>query len=586
MFVSIRQNHFHLLFLFICYLHLSVIATPCKKGFYKGIDNNCRPCPAGTYNDVLGAQGIDVCLPCPIGTFSRREAAISRSQCRPCAKGSSSPLGATRCKSCPPGTFISPHSNKCVKCSNMSIAPDANSLECIRCARDNNTVANKARTKCVKCLRGTGAEIYDGKCKKCRNGTFNDGTFSFCRACPPGTTTNGEGTGCKDCPSGTAKISFSGRCGKCPKGQNIGAIGSFECIKPGEECGSNMFRTPTGACKFCQPGERLNPKLKKCVKCRRNSASAGGLSTKCKRCDKGTVTSADGSRCVCPIGWTAYPDGSCRKCPAGRFVENHSTTQSDDAIDSTSCNECPDGTFSTGGADACEVCPDGFEPNRMKTDCQPCPAGLRSFVFSNDIFSTSRCVDPKTNCPPGEDRGFEFSSNGELAGCGPKKCPNNTERDLVLGQVKCVSCPIGSFYRRSEFSTSGLPGYCISCPKELGLPDRSGCSECPVQDLLTLPNQLGSICGCRSNQFGDSFLLNGSCVEYCPDGQEGIYAEPFRSDRCEKCAPGTAREMFDNSRCRVCLKGFFADRPGRKKCRACPDGETTISTGSTSCVSL
>lgn len=570
-------------------LLLSVSAAPCEKGFYNGADGKCTPCPAGTYNDVTGAQGIDVCLPCPGGTFSSKAAAISRTQCISCPKDSNSPPGATKCTTCPPGSFIRSSDNKCVNCNINEIAPDANSVECTTCYFEVNAVANMARTKCVKCPPGSQPAIqHPGRCVKCRIGSFNDGTYPQCQDCPPGTAGNVDRiSGCEECPSGTANFHYRSMCRRCPKGQNVGAIGSTTCLEPGEECFNDDFKTRTGACKSCMGGERLDSKLKICVKCSKGTVSPGGSSTTCERCDKVSIPSEGGLQCECPTGWTYYPDGSCRECPAGRHVEDHLLTF-DDHDKSKSCNECPDGTFSTGGVEgACKICPDGFEPNSGKTGCQPCAAGLRTYVFS-DLYSTSRCVDPKTNCPPGEDR-VSVGNDNRLFECGPKICPKSTDEDHPVGQKKCLSCPIGSFLRTpSDGDSFESTAYCVRCPKGLGLPGCSGCEKCPGnQSLLTLPNQLGSICGCRTNMFFSSFLSRGTCVNSCPDGQRGVLGDSFSTDRCEECPLGTARRSSDISfDCQECPKGFFAGKAGQAACQKCPDGETTVSKGSTSCVSL
>lgn len=582
----INLFHSQIYVMLFCCIILPALATPCKKGFYRGQNMKCKPCPAGTYSNLEGAQGLDVCMECPSGTVGRKQAATSISVCEPCPKGTSSHPGSmqyNQCKSCPPGTFIRYHDRKCIKCSDnpISVAPNSNSIRCISCPDD--TAANIAKTKCIKCPPGS--EYRDGKCKLCEKGSYNDGTASYCSYCLAGSSTNKDGTGCDRCPSGTFNGIVGGICKKCPKGQNIGAIGAESCMKPGTKCEPGEFRTDEGICRACIYGERFDQKLRNCVKCEKYAVSEGGFTTVCKVCSKDSVPSADRNRCVCPLGWTPYRNESCRECPAGRFVQSHSTIGSQEFHDTQSCNECPGGTYSTRGTvDKCEICPDGFEPDKNKTGCIPCAPGLRSYVFTGNSFSSSRCVDPKTNCPPGEERVEQF--NDVLSKCGPRKCPKNTVKTYSLGQKLCVSCPIGTFFRFSEVSFD-YPGYCVRCPKGLALSDSSGCKECPGKQTLTLPNQLGSFCGCKSDFYQDSILSRGSCTISCPGGEEQVFGGVFTSDKCEKCRPGTAREPYEEyNECFDCEIGFFTAKPGQRKCKQCPDGLNTTSPGSTACVAV
>lgn len=595
-------NGWIFLFFLSCIL-LSVSAATCEKGYYKSCGGGCEICPAGTYNDVSGAQGLDACSKCPRNTISR-PGSVSRSQCKACPKGSSSHPGGAKCVSCPRGSYNNNNFN-CEKCDYNTIAPGTDALECTEC--EGNTVHNKPRTKCVQCGPGSNVVEVDSrfpfyKCKRCKAGYYNDGSFRECKPCREGTTSNREKTKCEDCPSGTANPNLHRSCIRCRKGKNLGVVGSGRCIFPGAECPARWFKTSKGACIICYPNERVDPKLGKCVPCENNSISQGGNNTKCEPCPKGSVPDFiepyffgfEKNRCICQSGWSLYPDGSCRYCPAGRYVSFHKIFSGDDPETADSCIECPDGTFSTGGQVYCEICPDGFEPNTEKTGCKPCPSGLRSFVLGEEgSEQRSRCVDPRTNCPPGEFRNVRSCYDGEEDfNCGPKTCPKNTTASFRLGQKKCISCPIGSFYY-DVYNGDDFFGYCTRCPKGLARPDRPGCEKCPRNlKRLTSPNQLGSYCGCVGTVFLDSILSNGRCIFDCKDGEETRGSGfPYKSRTCEKCLPGTAFE-FDpyfnplKRGCDPCDLGYFADKPGQTNCQRCPDGETTLSTGSTSCVPL
>jgi hypothetical protein len=70
---------------------------PCSPGTYFYF-NECRTCPAGTYQPNYGASS---CLECPEGTSSYRHGVDSLQQCSPCPKGYFAPeTGSEECLSC------------------------------------------------------------------------------------------------------------------------------------------------------------------------------------------------------------------------------------------------------------------------------------------------------------------------------------------------------------------------------------------------------------------------------------------------------------------------------------------------------
>merc|ERR1719353_1577876 len=65
-------------------------------------NNDCAPCPAGSFRAEEGLISADQCQPCPTNTFS---AALGAMSCTPCSEGTTSGSGAVECAA-PPAEVV------------------------------------------------------------------------------------------------------------------------------------------------------------------------------------------------------------------------------------------------------------------------------------------------------------------------------------------------------------------------------------------------------------------------------------------------------------------------------------------------
>ena len=58
---------------------LWIILTVCEKGYYRdSLNNECKPCPIGTYSDIVN---IESCITCPEGFTTIQEGSTVQLQC-------------------------------------------------------------------------------------------------------------------------------------------------------------------------------------------------------------------------------------------------------------------------------------------------------------------------------------------------------------------------------------------------------------------------------------------------------------------------------------------------------------------------
>lgn len=73
------------------------ICELCEFGTYNPSkrSSTCLPCPAGTFNNILGATNVYQCTPCPYGTYSDQGSSI----CTQCSKDTTCFIGSTKSNS-------------------------------------------------------------------------------------------------------------------------------------------------------------------------------------------------------------------------------------------------------------------------------------------------------------------------------------------------------------------------------------------------------------------------------------------------------------------------------------------------------
>lgn len=594
----------------------------CSKGTYgdQRKATSCKPCPKGTFGALTGLQGVDTCEPCPPGTLGTVAGASSQSACKPCPKGKSSVPGALTCIACKPGSFIStsvenpadPASriSKCFPCTFENFSDKANSLMCQRCK--TGTMPNKAHTACQKCPPGSGPTIsrshveFGLSCELCYEGTFGVGGTRLCERCPDGFQPNRRrgADKCELCPPGTASESFaSPYCRPCKNGGNKNVTGGTLCVPPHTPCPPKYFFNSRGACQTCKKGERCDVAKKTCVSCGDDAESEGGISKKCTRCPANNVGSPDG--CVCSPGRELLPDGSCRLCAAGTFqLYSYDSLGSVPTSDLYSvCEDCPFGSFSLPGSTECSVCPTGKVVKKDRSGCEECPKGTKGRArdgYDGTVWDIMQfiCVDPRTNCPPEQERvvlskRLTVIALEEMAQrCQAKSCPSGTNEgfwehyiagEVVLQMTRfCESCPPGEAFNK-KYSE------CTGCGDGISQGGTTKCKKCP-KGLFQSAN--GRDCKCTTSDGISRGLVNGKCQE-CPAGSRGA-ANRFRRDQfpdldfdfsgCVPCAPGFIQEEKGEDFCRRCPAGTFTSKPGSVRCNKCPPGSISFGRGDSSCV--
>lgn len=252
----------------------------------------------------------------------------------------------------------------------------------------------------AKCPAGT--EPNTGAlCTPCRNFQVSKQPASECVSCPVGFIGNKRSgaTRCVPCPVRTFREAGSSTCEKCEARENRFIRGAASCQRDETPCASNFFRTRIGTREQCTREERYDRRMNKCVACRPNESTLGGLSTNCTRCPRGAVGSTEG--CVCGPGWELGTNGKCQPCKPG------TARLASDLLDpfEAFCAPCEGANFiETRGAvaprpgmESCTLCPPGTrQDDEGQTKCNRLKC-TKNLVLN---FEKSACVDPATNCPP------------------------------------------------------------------------------------------------------------------------------------------------------------------------------------------
>ena len=243
-------------------------------------------------------------------------------------------------------------------------------------------------------------------------------------------------------------------------------------------------------------------------------------------CQPGFKCAATGVSVPCELGkYLPNDGGDCTSCPAGKacptIMQNH-------------MHDCPEGTYSLGGATYCEVCPGGHEcqgRNSRKScgigyfsrpgseSCTKCPAGYYC-PYNNAPHALP--------CPPGS-----FSGEGKAV-C--EVCPQGTACGSRIKQESCAS---------KQLALKGSH-VCLECPG--GLSCTGGASApCPVGEYAVASNSTCKPCP------------EGS---YCPNGM--TYPIP--------CPPGHYGDVIRLQLCKVCALGQYSIE-GSEICTDCPAGK-------------
>lgn len=556
----------------------------CPPGTYQNATDatSCLPCPRGHYFPYRGGQSIVVCRACPENTFLDKTGATSQNECKRCPKGTSSPAGSFGCLTCPKGKFVAlcrpaQSDNDCtgdgIPLFGVCVVSDfctfdttftPQELLCAPCNLQECECQGGFFTKkglCRTCPAGT---TSNGQaCEPCRNFQISKRATFDCENCPAGSQGNKRSgaTTCVKCPPKTFKATGAA-CKKCKTNENSIVVGAESCQRDETPCASNFFRTRIGTCEQCTREERYDRRMNKCVPCRPNETSLGGVSTKCTACPRGAIGTPDG--CVCAPGWELDIDGMCQKCEPGFAKEEPGVAF---------CSAC-DGAVFLGDRGS-------VAPNAGMKRCTPCPEGTRQDGDGQTTCNRlncrkgvvlnsekSACIDPATSCPPD----YSLIVGSDLISvCNPNTCPPRTRRtynpDGSVLSVSCDTCSEGFIFDTKNNDCK----FCGDNAVSNGVSDTT-CTKCP--EGYSASQRSKCLCGSGRQ------VLNGKCVK-CP---RGSFRVDISADGCLPCPAGTFARK-DGGKCDLCAAGQFSEA-GATKCKPCPSGSTTFGRGEANCVRL
>lgn len=167
----------------------------CPPGHFCPDGVQAIPCPAGEYQDQVGAE---ICLACPEGRFSSETGAEI---CQACPVGTFSDVtGASFCQACPMGTFSDiTGAAVCQTCPAGTFSDVTGSAECTNC--DAGYSSDVGAAVCYAETDGDGIADTDDNCVETSNPDQadgdGDGIGDACDACPdipdPNCATCGNG---------------------------------------------------------------------------------------------------------------------------------------------------------------------------------------------------------------------------------------------------------------------------------------------------------------------------------------------------------------------------------------------------------
>lgn len=208
------------------------------------------------------------------------------------------------------------------------------------------------------------------------------GTAATCVACAAGRYSAAAGSlSCFSCPLGF--YSTSGSLTPCPAGYYGASTGLSACTA----CSAGYSTTSAAtACDACIAGTYWSDGI--CVTCPNGQYQGNTAQLTCTSCALGQYQDAAGaSSCTfCPFGTFSIILGSsssstCQNCPPGSFVSS----------DQASCVQCLSGQFANAALSQCFDCVSGeFAPQPQTNSCLMCNSGFYSFRAVGDTSAATR----------------------------------------------------------------------------------------------------------------------------------------------------------------------------------------------------
>ena len=554
-----------------CVTELCVTCTQCAPGFFKSAASTerCEPCPANTFLESPGGQGLQECVKCPAWASASGTNHTSPFACK-CAEsyylvtlGLDEPSNGVgfKCDRCPTGLTCRNDGTVVLVVENSTWVKNVKGvwlLETCPMGYFKFPVNGEwDQQRCEPCAAGTEC-VQPGcdTCSPCKTGTYKDapGTLA-CRACPQNTYNPDEGATafaqCRSCPDGAVTVgngqTSSDAC-KCNERTYLASGSTVTCANcpSGAVCASGFcaLRTPTRNCsagsdpipgtwvrstsgdddgKFrlvgCPAGfqtQNASHDTQKCHQCLETQYIVNGDKDQCQKCPPGLTCRGD--HVVVPVvensTW-AVENGIyiLATCPMG-----YSKISVASEWDQQRCEPCAAGTECVWElCDTCSPCKTGTYKDAPGTlACRACPQNTYNPDTGATAFAQCR------SCPPGAETGGR-ERNTNLDNC---TCQIRTYLTVSAGVTACKPCPRG--------------GECQD--RNLGCGLRTRPRACPVvgewqRDIVL-----------------DEFILVG-----CPTGY--------------KLENGSGH---DNRECRKCAEGFYVQdsRNPSDLCRKCPSSAT------------
>ena len=563
--------------------------TVCPNGYYRDIDNFCKPCEDKTFCKTCSTMNPSKCLDCLTYRYN--------GTCYPkCPEGTYNPFGTHECRPCSSNCLQCEDENKCLVCKNDFYLDSYNM--CVQCDEGHQIKVNGLCMNCTDnlhcdvclpsdlsfCDQCDGETVkYKGKClDRCPKGTFLQG--GVCYECE---------SNCADCTDATT-------CIEC-KGDNV--LYKYDCYR-------DCFDHYVNVSKVCQPCTNDN-----CLKCSPKNLSF------CERCMPGLIKYKGECLISCPVGMFYNPEiKTCDNCTEGCLQCQNKLTcdicKKTEVIDGRIVKgrvyypptgkciiDCPPTYYQLPNINECSLCMTPFpcsicDPSNP-TQCYKCPEGyyrkqLGKYVecvkeipsgyypVNDEViicpYPCSQCTSAK-NCTSCFDtfklnnfkcddceNGYTYR-NGMCLKCQDLhclKCDTNNlnactdcEYPFILHDEDCLrECPPHHFLRNNTIGKLE----CVDCKQGCDTCDENGCTSCLNEYYPSEKNELecvtcslpklviNGICkeckvpGCSQCQYDDDHFcntcsgkllrFNGTCLEKCPDG---FFAE---GRECVPCDPG------------------------------------------------
>ncbi|GAA6003214.1 hypothetical protein JCM10207_001803 [Rhodosporidiobolus poonsookiae] len=322
---------------------------------------------------------------------------------------------------------------------------------------------------------------------------------------------------------------------------------------------------------------------------------AGGCATACA---SGGVCTGKG-KCACAVGWEGetcntcskgYFGRSCEACPAGCTSCDDGLTRTGLCLDAVATNvtlpstcNCSNGICASDSSSATCTCTAGWTKASNGTQCAAC-AERYYMSSSGDCLacdpSCASCSSSSGTCLTCQSGLQPLSSDGT-------KCTTAT---TALNNGTFITCPSRTFFSSSADGPNVLlGGQCVAVDDATGVCDGSGVGNSTggyvydnakgVCDALPAKCLAGGIDNFSSSStraqltcskcIPGSYLVDGACVDSCPDGtavsSDGLSCEDCSSS-CATCSTSASYCTSCASSSQLLLNGTCISGP------SCPTG--------------